>query len=111
MIIVITVITKGISNDKPLKVNALEAKELSDALKCWEAFSQLIAIQCLPGMGMGEGSEYVGRLAREILAGRVEQRLWAAAVPTGISNTSVHKAENQHKKKEKGQVSGLGRRS
>lgn len=39
VIVVVTVITKGISNDKPSRVKALEAKEQSDAAQGWEAFS------------------------------------------------------------------------
>lgn len=50
MIIIIAVITKGISNDKWWRVIALEAEEPSDTLKCWEALSSLKAIKSLPGM-------------------------------------------------------------
>lgn len=60
---------------------------------------------------MREGGGYVGRLAWEIPAGRLEQRLWAAVTLTGVRDASVHKTENQCKEEEKGLVSGLGRRS
>lgn len=49
MIIVITIITKGISDDKPSSVKALEAKEPADTFKGCVAFCYLRAIQYLSG--------------------------------------------------------------
>lgn len=100
LVIVIAVITKGISNDKRSRVKALEAKEPSDKLKCWQVFSQLRAMQYLPRTTNAR-RQWVRRAPG---TGNRHGMLWAASVPMGMRDVLVHKTENRCKRKEKGQV-------
>lgn len=103
LVIVIAVITKGISNDKRSRVKALEAKEPSDKLECWQVFSQLRATQYLPRTTNARGQW----VHRALGTGNRHGMLWAAGVSMGIRDVLVHKTENRCKRKAKGQVCPL----